>query len=142
MRGFSRRRGETLAFHRDGETVEITVSALPLGFLSWLQAAFPPPERFVNGTAQAETSKAGEYNDHLTLLAILKAADPGTFEAAWPPTSAGRPAYEKTARAVLAEFRQAYFTDGEMRSIWLVVKRLSMDAPARVESRLKGPEGN
>lgn len=141
MRGFSKPPGETIAFTRGHETIEITLHPLPMGFRSWLQRAFPMPVKFVNGKpVDPEPGSVNEWNDLATLLMLVRAAAPGTFETELPKPGAGADFYRKRAERVREEFRAAHFTDGDMRAMWLVVNRLSSDT--NPETRLGGAEGN
>lgn len=141
MRGFSKPIGETLVFVRDSETLEITFYPLPMGYRTWLQAAFPLPVKFVNGkAADADPGAVNEWNDLATLLMIVRAAAPGTFETELPPAGSDASFYRARAERIREEIRNAHLTDGDVRAMWAVVNRLS--TATQVDSRLRAAEGN
>lgn len=141
MRGFKKPTGETLSFNRGAETIEITFYPLPMGYRTWLQAAFPIPVKFVNGKpSDSEPGAVNEWNDLATLLMIARAAEPGLFEAELPPAGSAAAVYRARAERIREEIRAAHFTDGDVRSMWTAVNRMS--TASTVGDRLRAAEGN
>ena len=141
MRGFSQPTGETIAFKRGAEVIEITFYPMPMGYRTWLQRAFPIPVKYVNGKpSDPDPGAVNEWNDLATLLMIARAAEPGTFDTELPKPGVSSDFYRARAEKIREEMRAAHFTDGDVRAMWLVVNRLSTDTSP--DTRLGAAEGN
>ena len=141
MRGFDKPTGETVTFTRGEQSLAITFYPLPMGFQSWLQRAFPIPVKYVKGDpVSAAPGAVAEYNDLLTVLFIAKSAEPGTFGTEYPPRGSAADFYRRRAEAFLAEMQSAHFTDGDLASMWTVVRRLSRDV--HPDTKLDAAAGN
>ena len=112
MRGFSARASMIVHLSRGTETIELTLTAPPVGLYSWLRSAFPPPEVFVNGSPRPDEGALHEY--HALLLYCRLAHAIGDALETRRPSGRSRAEWQKYAEAVRAEFRAAHLNDGDI----------------------------
>lgn len=119
--------------HGEGEEVVLNIRALPPGWSSLLRSSFKPPNRNVNGSLTPHYTDP-EYNDFLAFLYIGK----GLSHTDMIETPIDDPSisWAEKARSIRTEFRDAGFTDGDIKALYGALNEVS-----NVSTRTSKDEG-
>lgn len=121
MKGFKNRPSKTVTLNRGGESIELTMHAIPTGFQALLRTQMKPRTKFVNGKP-APAGDDENLNDLFGLLLIAKSLEPsGVIDTPL------RAPWVKAAESVRSEFREANLTDGDLGLLVGVLGDLTTD---------------
>lgn len=134
---FSQPNTKAVTFSRGGESITLTVHALPLGYRDHAQNVLAyKAKSFTNSQPDPETEEqAAERTARYSYLLIAKGLEPeNLWETNTPPANVPLSAWGTYADAIRGELADAGFTEGEVLHLLEVVTELETSSISSAET--------
>ncbi|MEL6347721.1 MAG: hypothetical protein AAFV53_31740 [Myxococcota bacterium] len=113
----------TVEIARNGESITLTMTALPLGWIEHLSAMYPEPVEYINGEEVQRDDP--EYWGLYGYLQLAKGLEPSGELDTPAPQGGDRKMWDTYARAVREEFREAGLLAGDYAQLLEMLNDLS-----------------